>query len=172
MTGGRMISTRAVIRESLPGDRLAIRRVEELAFGRPGEANLSEQLIGAAVDTLSLVAEVDAGIVGHVLLSRIEGPDRALALAPLAIEPDFQEMQIGTQLVRQALDLARARGWRSVFVLGHPDYYCRFGFKSKLADGAQTEWQGSRFLALELVDGALAGWTGPLHYPEPFSNLS
>ncbi|PWV98348.1 putative acetyltransferase [Hoeflea marina] len=167
MTGGRMTAARTRFRESEAGDRAAIRRVEELAFGRPGEADLSEQLLASPAETLSLVALLGERVIGHVLLSRLEGPDQALALRPLAVDPKFQEMQIGTRLVGEALELARGRGWRSVFVHGHPDYYCRFGFRSRLAEGAEIDRQGPRFLALELVAGALAGWHGELDYPGP-----
>jgi putative acetyltransferase len=77
-------------------------------------------------------------------------------------------MQIGTELVRHALHQAREQGWKSVFVYGQPDYYCRFGFKSQAADGADSPLQGPRFLALELHKGALLGWSGPLDYPAPY----
>jgi hypothetical protein len=85
-----------------------------------------------------------------MMLTAIAGPDRALALAPLVILPAYRDMQIGTELVRHALHQAREQGWKSVFVYGQPDYYCRFGFKSQAADGADSPLQGPRFLALEL----------------------
>jgi len=109
-----------------------------------------------------------ARLFGHILLTAIAGPEKALALAPLVILPDWRDMQIGTELVRHALQVAREQGWKSVFVYGQPDYYCRFGFKSRTADAADTTLQGPRFLALELAMGALAGWSGPLDYPEAF----
>ena len=68
--------------------------------------------------------------------------------------------------------MARERGWRSVFVYGQPDYYCRFGFKSRTADCAKVSWQGPRFLALELEAGALAGWSGPLDYPDAYLTVA
>ena len=167
-----MIVKRATFRPSIAADLPGIRSVEERAFGRPGEADLSAALIAAPIDTISIVAEHVGGIVGHVLLSRVEGPERALALAPLSVDPDWQEMQIGTQLVRTALGVARENGWRSAFVLGAPDYYCRFGFRSALADAAEVPWQGPHFLAIELERGALAGWSGPLVYAPPFMDLA
>lgn len=167
-----MIVNRATFRPSTEADLPSIRRVEERAFGRPGEADLSAALIAAPVETISIVAEHASGVVGHVLLSRVEGPRQALALAPLSVDPDWQEMQVGTQLVRTALAAARAGGWKSVFVLGQPDYYCRFGFRSALADAAEVPWQGPHFLAIELEKGALAGWAGPLTYAPPFMDLA
>lgn len=167
-----MIVQRATFRPSTGADLPGIRHVEERAFGRPGEANLSAALIAAPVETISIVAEHASGIVGHVLLSRLEGAKQALALAPLSVDPDWQEMQLGTQLVRTALTAARADGWKSVFVLGPPDYYCRFGFRSDLADAAEVPWQGPHFLAIELERNALAGWSGPLTYAPPFMDLA
>lgn len=167
-----MIVKRATFRPSIATDLPGIRRVEERAFGRPDEANLSAALIAAPVETISIVAEHASGIVGHVLLSRLEGARAALALAPLSVDPDWQEMQVGTQLVRAALAAARSDGWQSVFVLGPPDYYCRFGFRSTLADAAEVPWQGPHFLAIELEKGALAGWSGRLTYAPPFMDLA
>lgn len=167
----RMVIGRTTFRESTQGDRAGIMAVEELAYGRKAEAALADELIAAPVDTISLVAELDGAVVGHVLLTRILGPEAALALAPLAVHPAWRDCQIGTELTRRALATARERGWKSVFVLGQPDYYGRFGFKSHLADGADIEWQGRRFLALELEPGALAGWSGKLTYPEAFGQL-
>jgi len=167
-----MIITRTVFRPAEDADLPKIRAVEERAFGRAAEANLSAALIAAPVETISIVADKDGAILGHVLLSRLEGVERALALAPLSVDPDWQEMQLGTQLVRTALSLARAAGWKSVFVLGAPDYYRRFGFRAELAAPADVPWRGPHFLALELEKGALSGWSGPLVYAPPFLDLS
>lgn len=155
-------------RESGGADTDAIYAVEERAFGSPVEARLAVALIAEPVETISLVADADGRIVGHVLLTRVEGPDRALALAPLGVDPDWRDMQVGTELVRHALDTARERGWKSVFVLGAPDYYRRFGFRPECADCAEISWQGPNFMALELAPGALSGWAGPLTYPQAF----
>jgi len=173
MTDQRGIAAKARYRPGEASDLPAIRAVEALSYaGVEPDTGLSESLVTASVDTLSHIAEIDGQVVGHILLTRIDGPERALALAPLAILPDWRDMQIGTELVRHALKRARADGWHSVFVYGQPDYYGRFGFKSHLADPAETGWQGPRFLALELVNGALKGWTGPLRYPEAYQAVA
>jgi len=163
----KSIASKAIYREGTASDLQAIRKLEPLSDISP-ITGLSETLLSAPADTLSFVAELDGKVVGHILLTAITGPDRALALAPLAILPAWRDMQIGTELVRHALRQAREQGWKSVFVSGQPDYYCRFGFRSHTADGANVDWQGSRFLALELENGALKDWTGPLGYPEAF----
>lgn len=171
MPHGRVAVSQITFRDSAPEEDAAIHELAALAFGRPEEADLAISLIAGPAETLSIVAEREGKIVGHVLFSRLDGPDKCLALAPLAVDPEFREMYVGTELVRHGLERARQAGWKSVFVLGEPDYYCRFGFRSKLADPAVVAWQGPYLLALELEKGALAGWSGPLVYPEPFTNL-
>ena len=163
----RSIATRALYRLSTASDLTAIEEIDRLSYP-PQQTGLARALLADAETSLSLIAEIEDRPVGHVLLSKISGPDRALALAPLAVLPAWREMQIGTELVRHALELARQQGWQSVFVFGQPDYYCRFGFRSRTADGAETKIQGPRFLALELRPGALSSWTGPLNFPDLF----
>lgn len=163
----RSIAAQTLYRQSTADDLPAVRQLEVVST-LSGEAGLAEVLLAAPADTLSFVADLKGVVVGHILLTAITGPGKALALAPLAILPDWRDMQIGTELVRHALHVARELGWKSVFVYGQPDYYCRFGFKSRMADPADTALQGPRFLALELRKGALTGWSGPLEYPEAF----
>jgi putative acetyltransferase len=163
----KCIAGKVVYRSSIAGDFPAIAQLETLS-DVPDGSGLSEALIALPADTLSFVAELDGNIIGHTVLTAVAGPDRALALAPLIILPSYRDMQIGTGLVRHALNQARAQGWKSVFVYGQPDYYCRFGFKSQLADGADSPLQGQRFLALELSKEALFGWSGPVAYPDPY----
>lgn len=157
-----------VIRETAGNDEAAIRAVHASAFGREAEAKLAVQLIAGPVPTLSLIAERENVPVGHVLLSEIGAPVRAAALAPLAVMPRYRELQIGTRLVRGAMDRARRKGYQALFVLGHPGYYERFGFSSQLALPFETPWNGPHFMALELQSGALAGRKGQLEYPDVF----
>ena len=164
-----MIRDKATYRESVIDDRNAIFELHSLAFGREDEASLTNALLSAEpLKTIDLVAELDGRIMGHVLLTELEGPDRALALAPVAVHPDWRDLQIGTELIRRALDMARQRGWRSVFVLGDTVFYGRFGFRSDLADCVDCPFQGPNFMALELEPGALFGYAGKLVYPAPF----
>jgi putative acetyltransferase len=84
---------------------------------------------------LSLVAEVEGEVVGHVLFSpytiRLLGQDvRAVNLAPIAVRPDYQGKGIGGQLIREGHALARAKGYPLSFLLGHPTYYPRFGYQT------------------------------------------
>ena len=171
MTERMSIAARVTYRESASPDLAAIKALEASVY-TDATASFSDALItGPSSSTLSCVADLDGQIIGHILLTPVAGPERALALAPHAILPAWRDMQIGTELVRYALALAQQCGWASVFVFGQPDYYCRFGFKSHTADGAEVDCQGPRFLALELKSDALAGWSGPLGYPDTFLDL-
>ncbi len=163
-----MLCNKLNLRASTPADSKAIRQVEIEAYGRKAEANLVDQLIPAPEHTISLVAECEGRIIGHVLLTEIRAAVKSLALAPLAVIPEFREMQVGSDLVRCAIEEGRKAGFKAIFVLGEGMYYERFGFRSDLADPFEVRWQGRHFLALELEDGALKGKKGPLNYPEPF----
>ena len=166
-----MLCDRLTIRETRKGDEKAIRKVETAAYGRAGEARLVARLIPAPPYTLSLIAECDGEPVGHILMTEISAPVRSVALAPLAVIPPYREMQVGSQLVREALSRVAARGYEAVFVLGDNLFYERFGFSSRLADPFEVGWQGRDFMALELVSGSLAGKSGRLDYPEPFLDI-
>jgi putative acetyltransferase len=162
-----------IIRQEAPADGPAIEYVIAEAFGRPDEAKLVEQLRAGGWARLSLVAQRDGQIVGHVLFSELKierGTDAtaALALAPLAVLPKFQSRGVGTALVQSALDECRQAGHRIAIVLGHPAYYARFGFSAALARPLESPYAGDSFMALELVAGALAGVRGRVVYAPPF----
>jgi putative acetyltransferase len=167
-----LYSDNLVIRETAGKDEAAIRAIHTSAFGREAEALLAMHLIAAPVSTVSLIAECGAVPVGHILLSEIGAPVRAAALAPLAVMPHYRELQIGTNLVRSAMERARRKGYEALFVLGHPGYYERFGFTSELASRFEVPWSGPYFMALELRGGALVGRKGQLKYPEVFMEAS
>lgn len=150
----------------------AIRSVHKRAFGNDIEPDLAEALLAAKDTTIDLCASVDGLIVGHGVLTELQGPQKALALAPLAVDPDWRDFQIGTELVRRLVKKARQIGWKSIFVLGDPDFYGRFGFRSELANCVDCEYQGNKFMALELIAGALTNYRGVLIYPQPFRQVN
>jgi putative acetyltransferase len=161
------------VREERPGDAPRIRRVNEAAFGRRDEADLIDELRREGVVLLSLVAELDSQIVGHILFSRMtletgQDPVPAVSLAPTAVLPDHQGRQVGSQLVRRGLAVLRERGERIVIVLGHKEYYPRFGFTSEKARYLASPFPPEAFMALELADGALDGVRGTVMYPRAF----
>lgn len=165
-----------MIREETAADRAAIAAVNDAAFGGSEESALVERLRAAGLATVSLVAIEPEGLVGHLLLSPLEvvvdgRPVRPLSLAPLAVAPDRQRQGIGSALVREGLRLAGERGWEAVVVLGHPDYYPRFGFSAALAERLQAPFSGPAFMALELVPSALSGGQGRVVFPPAFGDL-
>ena len=133
------------IRPEAHADREAIRRVNELAFAGPSEADLIDALRGseAWVPELSLVADDDTGIVGHVLFSLVQldsGP-QLLSLGPMAVAPDRQRGGVGTALIQDGLERARRTKYPLVVVLGHPEYYPRFGFRMARSLGIGTPYE-------------------------------
>jgi putative acetyltransferase len=153
-------------------EHLIIRAVNEAAFGGSEEADLVDQLRdGQAL--ISLVAECESGIVGHILFSRmwIKTPSNlvpAVALAPVAVLPEHQRKGIGQSLIMHGLELLKNQGERIVVVVGHTDYYPRFGFSSAKATPLESPFPREVFMALELVDGALEGVHGAVIYPTAF----
>lgn len=166
------------IREDEPDDYEAIRRVNESAFGSPAEADLVEALRKGGYVIASLVAETEAGVVGHLLFSRLPietvgGSIPAASLAPMVVAPEVQRQGIGSLLVEAGLAFCREQGERIAFVLGHPAFYPRFGFSSERASTIASPFGGGEaWMALELAPGSLSGVTGRVVYPPPFSALA
>jgi putative acetyltransferase len=151
---------------------LVIRGVIEAAFGGSEEADLVDKLRGDQA-LISLVAECERGIVGHILFSRmwIKTPSKlvpAVALAPVAVLPEHQRKGIGQRLIVQGLELLNKLGEQIVVVVGHSDYYPRFGFSSAKATPLDSPFPREAFMALELVEGALEGIHGTVIYPPAF----
>lgn len=134
------------IRVERSADRQAVRALNEAAFGQPAEADIVDRLRERCAGLLSLVAE-DESIVGHILFSPVEidadgGCPGGMGLAPMAVLPARQSEGIGSALVRAGLGMLRERGCPYVVVLGHPEYYPRFGFERASAHGLRCSWDG------------------------------
>jgi putative acetyltransferase len=169
------MATRAplLVRVEQPCDREQVRKVNEAAFGRTDEADLIDSLRMEGAVLLSLVAEFESRIIGHILFSRMtvetaQGPVAAVSLAPMAVVPDHQGRNVGSRLVRRGLAELRDGGERIVIVLGHKQYYPRFGFSAEKARGLASPFPPDAFMALELSPGALAGLHGCVRYPSAF----
>jgi putative acetyltransferase len=162
------------IRPEVAADHESIRHVNRLAFAQDDEARLVDALREGGYVRLSLVAEQAGQVVGHILFSDLpiiteSGTVASLALAPMAVLPEFQRQGIGSALVRRGLGLCREQGHRIVIVLGHSHFYPRFGFSSKLASTLASPFGGGdSWMALELVAGALTDVEGRVDYPPPF----
>lgn len=155
------------------GEQCAIRSVNQAAFGGPEEADLIDSLRGAGHALLSLVAECERGVVGHILFSRMwiktaSALVSAVALAPVAVLPEYQRKGIGRRLIEHGLEILRGKGERIVIVVGHPAYYPRFGFSTGKAALLEGPFAREAFMAMELSDGALTGVQGPVIYPPAF----
>jgi putative acetyltransferase len=169
-----MIEIRAETAVDIP----AIHHINTLAFGRMDEADLVNALRQRGAYTISLVAVMAEQVVGHVFFTSVAvvgegGAWTAVALGPVAILPDCQNQGIGTQLIEAGLRACRARGDQVVAVLGHADYYPRFGFRPSVKVGIRSEFEvpDEVFMLLELEAGALAGRTGVVKYQPEFSNV-
>ena len=173
------------IRSERPGDEAAIAEVNRLAFGRDDEGRLVAAIrhgdgFNRGLSWVATVAnEVAADrVVGHILFSPIHVETArdsapALALAPMAVHPDRQRQGIGSALVRRGLDGARVGGHRIVIVVGHPDYYPRFGFTPAVDHGLQAPFPvpDEAFMALALVPDGLDGVVGVVRYPPVFDEM-
>ena len=166
------------IRAESTDDYAAVRQVNERAFGQPNEADLVDALRRRVEPSISLVAVVDEQIVGHIFFStvRIESEATtftALGLAPMAVLPEFQNQGVGSELVRRGLEECRRLGHEIVVVLGHPEYYPRFGFVPASRKNLSCEYPvpDEVFMALELSEGALAGRRGLVKYSPEFGSV-
>ncbi|MDP6429298.1 MAG: N-acetyltransferase [Rhodospirillales bacterium] len=144
------------IRTEIPDDFEAIRSVIAEAFGQDHEPKLVDDLRDAGDLVISLVAELDGKIFGHVALSRLQSPPEALALAPVAVSSSKQTQGIGSALICDALQYARELGSVIIFVLGEPSYYTRFGFSADTAKPFPCSYAGPYFMALWLGEARLA----------------
>ena len=169
-----------IVRTETAADREAVARVTTEAFGGDGEARLIDVIRASDgyLPDLSLVAEVDGEVVGHILFSGVSVEDRstttpALVLAPMAVAPAHQRAGIGSALVRAGLERAAGRPEAAVIVLGHPEYYPRFGFEPASRYGITPPWPDipdDAFLVLPLP-----AWTdacrGVVVYPPLFHEV-
>ena len=164
------------IRREQPSDFEAIKTLYIKAFSRDDEAKLIDRLRREKeyLPTLSLVAEYDKSIVGHIMHSSISVGDYSkglAALAPMAVLPEFQNKSIGSQLVEKAIKEAIKEGLSAIVVLGHPKFYPKFGFKKASDYGIICPYEGvpdEAFMVLELSKEALMGISGTVTYSKAF----
>lgn len=168
------------IRPERSGDEAAIYAVNRSAFNRDDEPTLVDAIRASDgfIPALSLVAEQEGRITGHVLFSRaaIRTEDAeipVLVLAPIAVLPEFQNRGIGSKLIDAGLERARELGEKIVVLIGHPWYYPRFGFKPARPLGIDypIPIREEAFMALELIPGALTGIRGTVAFPPAFDEV-
>jgi predicted N-acetyltransferase YhbS len=169
------------IRKETSDDYSAVYALNKEAFEEEGEAKLVDKLRQgkAFIPELSLVATFVNLVVGHILFTKIKiigdngVENESLALAPMAVMPKYQKSGIGRQLIRVGLDKARALNFKSVIVLGHENYYPKFGFEpaSKWKITSPFEVPDNVFMALELEKGGLKNVSGLVQYPKEFNEV-
>ncbi|HJQ55794.1 MAG TPA: N-acetyltransferase [Vineibacter sp.] len=158
------------IRDETPDDRAAIRDVVTAAFGQADEADLVDQLRRDGDCLFSLVAIEGNALVGHIALSRMAAPFRALGLAPVSVAPPAQRRGIGSRLIRDGLDRAASAAWDAVFVVGEPTFYRRFGFDAGLARDFASPYAGPHLMVKPLA-GTLPATGGRIDYAPAFGRL-
>jgi putative acetyltransferase len=162
------------IRDEGPDDVAAIHAIHTLAFGREQEGNLVDALRQNGAARLSLVATANEQIVGHILYSPITigGSFEGAALAPLAVHPGCQGKGAGSKLVEAGSDRLKREGCPYIIVLGHAEYYPRFGFKPASSTYAVScEWQvpDDVFMLLVLDEARMRNVSGKSQYRPEFS---
>ena len=169
-----------VIREEMETDAQAIRRLNEEAFGQSIEANIVDNLRSSCDQRLSLVAVLEERVVGHIFFSLVilesNGSKReGMGLGPMAVLPSLQRRRIGSRLVEEGLARMRGDGCPFVVVLGHHDYYPRFGFERASNYGVRCQWEGvpdEAFMILVNEEGAIPAEGGIIRYREEFSEAT
>ena len=168
-----------IVRAEVPEDVRAIDVVNLSAFQGEAEARLVSAIRGSAefIPDLSLVAELNGRIVGHLLLSKVKlqhgnGSKTVLALGPMSVVPSQSHRGIGSALIQAAIGRAKDMRYVAIIVAGQPDYYGRFAFQPAATWGLTSNLRlpADALTAMELVAGALKDG-GQVIYPTPFAEI-
>lgn len=163
------------IREEQPEDVEAIRDVNRRAFNQDQEGNIVDALRSNGAALLSLVATLDDRVVGHIMFSPITvGDVTGAALGPMAVLPEYQRQFIGSGLINSGIDSLKGKGYPFIIVLGHADYYPRFGFTPASTLGITCEWDvpDNVFMVLVLDEAKMQGVSGLAKYRHEFSTVT
>src|SRR5688572_19069279 len=166
-----MPDTPIAVRDERPEDLAAIRAVNDAAFDQPLEGHIVDALRAHGAVRLSLVAEVDGHVVGHILFSPVTSAGaEGLGLGPMAVTPDQQRRGVGAALIDAGLSRLRAAGCPFVVVLGHHGYYTRFGFVPASRHGLRCEWDvpDEAFMVHVIDPAATAAAAGLIRYRPEF----
>jgi putative acetyltransferase len=151
------------IRTERPQDVRQIRAINSGAFETNAEADLVDALRTSAIPLISLVVEKNRMLIGHILFSPVnlssnKAEVKIAGLAPMAVKPEYQRQGIGKALVQEGLKRCKSEGYQAVVVLGHPDYYPKFGFVPSSKFGIKSEFDvpDDVFMIIELERGCLS----------------
>ena len=171
------------IREENQTDHDAVFELVERAFEKITFSDHREQFLvqrlrnsSAFVPELSIVAEIENKMVGHILVTKVKIKNEqdefgSLALAPVSVLPEYQGKGIGGMLIQEAHKKARALGHKSIVLLGHENYYPKFGYKQAADFGIKLPFDVPKenCMAIELTEGGLNGVSGTVEYPKEFN---
>lgn len=165
-----------VIRQETERDYKAVYKLVKEAFETAEHADGNEQDLvealrksSAFVPELSLVAEIEGELAGHIMFSRaVVGKDAVLVLAPLSVVPKFQKQGVGTALMRKAHEIAKRLDYSYSVVLGSENYYPRVGYLPAVQFGIQTPpgIPSENFMAIKLQEDAPALCGSIVYAPE------
>lgn len=166
------------IRNEKPGDIDKIWHIHVKAFGTAVEADLVNTLRDSGIPCISLVYEQNSQPVGHIMFTPVELTGdtsglKLMGLAPMAVIPRYQNSGIGSSLVEAGIERCKAEGYDAIAVLGHPEFYSRFGFvpsvEYRITSGYDVP--PGVFMILELAENALVGKHGTIKYHNAFAGL-
>jgi putative acetyltransferase len=167
-----------IIRHEKSEDLSAIRKVHEAAFDTSAEADLVDALRDNHLHILSLVVVQNNQILGHILFTPVTIEPTGshlsiLGLAPMAVLPAHQRKGVGSRLVKAGLNECLSNGYCAVVVLGHPDYYRRFGFIPSVEYSLTCKYDvpPEVFMVKELRKGVLTGYSGIVKYHSDFDKV-
>lgn len=170
---GNMLKDELVIRKELPTNSEVIATVVASAFGRDKESRLVDLIRSRGEVVLSLLADYQGELIGHVLVSPIKlEPDAEgtyLGLAPLSVKPEFQNKGVGSLLVEETIVICNTLGIDALFLLGSPKYYSRFGFTQS---HIKNEYGATiSFMQLELKPACLSRLNAMAKYVSAFEEI-
>jgi putative acetyltransferase len=170
--------SKVIIRSEIKNDAKQITNVNDFAFDQRNEGKMISALRENKkfIHALSLIAEIDSKIVGHILffpVNIIAGKNtfEVLSLAPMAVLPEYQRQGIGKKLVIEGLNKSKKRGYKAVIVLGHPDYYPKFRFERASKWNIKLPIEDvpdEASMAIELEEGFLKDKAGLIEYPTEY----
>lgn len=164
------------IRKENPGDIDRVYTINLQAFDTSAEADLVDRLRDSGVPITSLIAEFDEKLVGHILFTPMTMNNynvKIAGLAPMAVLPDYQNKGVGSALIKKGLEYCAKENYAAVAVLGHPNYYPKFGFVPSTRFDLISEYDVPKevFMIKELKRDSLSRISGIVKYHEEFSKL-
>lgn len=172
------MSKNIIIRTEREADFSAVYEINCKAFGTSEEGLLVDKLRKSGIPLISLVSELNDKLVGYILFSQAHIVSKnsrieIMALAPMAVLPEYQGQSIGSELVKHGLKLCIQNGFKAVAVLGHPEYYPRFGFEPSINFSITCSYDvpDEVFMIRELKKGFLNNLNGQVEYHKSFNEL-